>query len=83
VLKGFEQVATQAPLLQTGVPPEQAFPQAPQLLASESRFTQDVPHAVPTLQVNGVQVPPTQMLPAEQALPHVPQWSGSFCRSAQ
>ena len=65
------------------MPPEQTFPHAPQLAASVSVFTQDVPQAVPTGQVSGVQVPLTQMFPVAHAVPQAPQWSGSFCRLAQ
>lgn len=61
-------------------------PQAPQLLSSEFRLTQEPPQLVEPVHITthwperqeSAAVPPSTTEPTEQAMVHEPQWSGSL-----
>jgi len=72
-------------MLQNGVDPLQALPQAPQLAGSEERLVHVVPHFVwPAGQAVPVQAPLIQFgVDPPQTRPHAPQLLASLLRSAQ
>jgi len=77
---GFVQADWQVPWLHSGVEPLQTLPQAPQLFGSPRTFTQLDPHWVrPVAQLTVTHAPETQAWPPAQAVPHLPQFAGSYC----
>jgi hypothetical protein len=59
------------------IPPEHTVLHAPQLFGSIATSVQRVPQRRCPVGHIVVQVPPMQICPGMQALPHVPQFSGS------
>jgi hypothetical protein len=80
VTSGDGQVSVQTPLTQIWSVP-QAWPQAPQLVASLCRLTQ--PPLQGVVPVGQTQAPLTQTWLAPQTWPQAPQFSGSVCTAVQ
>jgi hypothetical protein len=69
----------QMPLKQTGRDEVHVVPHVPQLNGSRPRFAQLLPHRVSPAAQLEAQAPAVQTCLAAHAIPHEPQWAGSFC----